>query len=592
MSILLTLKSQTLYDGQSIASAEFIGAAADSSGRKITEYAFCDDGAGGGYFTYDGVKQPDGKWFSVSASQLAGIAYVAGPSAGGETISVEAYDGAQWSVPYSTTATILLSPPIVTAGVSAIDQSLTGFSASPIASYDSAAAGGGAVAFGGGGPVWREVASADLSEQALFVAAPLAKATSAVPGVSPSSPGSTVSAAATTTTTTTTSSSIVSQLKDPGIAADVSKLMVNNSLSYNAMLTILQDAAVGGMTATKFSTLQTLASMLNAKNGVTVSSYVQQLADDVIDGNSANAYWNGGSSTATKLGNLSATSTQTQVTELIGKWFLGTDLPSLSLSAIGESNLNPTYKASALPLYGASGTPKYTDVNQGYLGDCYFVSSLGETALQDPSAIESMIASDGNGAYSVRFYINGQADYVTVNDELPVMGGGYEWANGSTLEFANGSASWVALVEKAFVELNEQTAAAQAGGHTTGDAYEDINGGTAYALTEITDDSYTTYALSSKTSTASLISLMSTLGADWKAGDDIILSTPNANNGNLVGDHMYEVIGVNVSAGTITLQNPWNTAYSGSLAMTFTETIKQLASAGCTLYATTGTAVA
>ena len=105
------------------------------------------------------------------------------------------------------------------------------------------------------------------------------------------------------------------------------------------MLTILQDAAVGGMTATKFSALQTLASMLNQPGGITTSAYVQQIADDVIDGNSANAYWNGGSSTATPLGNLSATSTQTQVNELIGKWFLGTDLPSLSVSAIGESNL-------------------------------------------------------------------------------------------------------------------------------------------------------------------------------------------------------------------------------------------------------------
>ena len=109
--------------------------------------------------------------------------------------------------------------------------------------------------------------------------------------------------------------------------------MANNSLSYNAMLTILQDAAVGGMTATKFSTLQTLAAMLNQANGITVSTYVQQIADDVILGNSANATWNGGSSTATTLGNLSATSTQTQVNELIGKWFLGTDLPSLSVSA-------------------------------------------------------------------------------------------------------------------------------------------------------------------------------------------------------------------------------------------------------------------
>ena len=36
----------------------------------------------------------------------------------------------------------------------------------------------------------------------------------------------------------------------------------------------------------------------------------------------------------------------------------------------------------------------------------------------------------------------------------------------------------------------------------TGDAYEDINGGTAYALTEITGQSFNTYALSASTSTS------------------------------------------------------------------------------------------
>jgi hypothetical protein len=38
------------------------------------------------------------------------------------------------------------------------------------------------------------------------------------------------------------------------------------------------------------------------------------------------------------------------------------------------------------------------------------------------------------------------------------MGGGYSWANGSTLEFANGNADdWVGLVEKAYAQLNAQT---------------------------------------------------------------------------------------------------------------------------------------
>ena len=406
------------------------------------------------------------------------------------------------------------------------------------------------------------------------------------------SDGGAFSSAAAATLTVNAPSSVVSRLADPGIAADVSKLMANNSLTYNAMLTILQDAATGGMTATKFSTLQTLASMFNQPNGVTVSSYVQQIADDVINGNSANAVWNGGSSSTTTLGNLSATSTQAQTNELIGKWFLGSDLPSLDVSGIGESNLNPTYKASTLPLYGNSGTPSYLDVNQGYLGDCYFVAALGETALQDPNLIENMITSDGNGDYSVLFYVNGQPDYVTVNGQLPVMGGGYGWANGSTLEFANGPVEWVALVEKAFAELNGQSAAANYGGHPTGNAYEDLNGGTAVSLSEITDQTFNTYNLFSGESKTTLNSLMSTLSADWAAGDDIILSTPNVDNGNLVGDHMYTVTGVNSSAGTISIQNPWNTAYSGSLQMSFTDTIAQLAADNVSIYATTGTKVA
>ena len=498
MTIQLSLKAETLDEGQTANANSFVGSYTDTAHRAITEYSVYDSGADGGHFKSGSVTLTDGKWTILTAAQFAALEYLAGSSKGSETLSIKAYDGQTWSSAYSATVTTVAPPP-----------------ATP-----------------------------------------------------------------------------VSRLQDAGIAANVAKLMVNGSLSYNSMLTILEGAATGGMTATKLSTLRTLASMLNASNGITTSAYVQQIANDVINANTANADWNGGSSKATVLGNLTASSSATQVNELIGKWFLGTDLPSLSVAAIGESNLNPTYVADTAPLYGASGAPKASDVSQGYLGDCYFVSSLAETALKNPSAVESMIANNGNGTYSVRFYVGGQADYVTVNNELPVMGAGYSWANGSTLEFVDGSTSWAPLIEKAFVELNEQTAAAQMGGHSTGNAYEDINGGTAVALTEITDQSFNTYALSGSTSAATLSSLASTLGSDWTAGDEIILSTPNNSTGNLVSDHMFEVSGVNAAAGTITLQNPWNTGYSGPLAMSFTDTIKQLASADCTIYATTGHTVA
>jgi hypothetical protein len=383
------------------------------------------------------------------------------------------------------------------------------------------------------------------------------------------------------------------KLANPGIEADVAKDLQNGSLSYSADLSILEDAAVGGMTASKFSTLQTFASELNTTGGISVSPYVQQITDDVIFGNSANATWNGGAATATALGNLTAASTQTQADDLIGGWFLGTNLPSLNLAPVGQENLNPTYKTSTLPLYGASGAPTYQDVNQGYLGDCYFLSSLGEVALKDPSAIENMISANGNGTYSVRFFVNGQPDYVTVNSQLPVMGG-YEWANGSQLEFANGKTDdWVALVEKAYAQLNAQTNAPHGMElNSASDSYAGITAGNGSALTLVTDQPETGTSLYANESTSALGSILANLASSFSAGEEVLMSTPWNSSGNLVADHMYMVTGVNAATGALTIHNPWNTAYSGSLSMSFTETIQQLAANNCTLWVTSGHPVA
>jgi hypothetical protein len=379
------------------------------------------------------------------------------------------------------------------------------------------------------------------------------------------------------------------ELSNTGIETDVAKDLQNGSLSYSATLSILDDAAVGGMTSSKFSTLETFASELNVAGGISVSPYVKQIADDVILGNSANATWNGGAATATTLGNLSATTSQTKADELIGEWFLGTNLPSMSLTSVGESNLNPVYKTSTLPLYGSSGAPTYQDVNQGYVGDCYFVSSLGEVALKDPSAIENMISSNGNGTYGVRFFVNGQPDYVTVNSQLPTMTG-YAWANHSQLEFANGTTDdWVALVEKAYAQLNAQTNAPHGMQlNSASDSYAGITAGNGSALTLITNQQETPTSLSPYESSSTLAAILSNIASSFNAGEEVLMSTPGYSNGNLVGGHMYMVTGVNAASGTLTIHNPWNTAYSGSLAMSFTESIRQLAAGNCTLWVTSG----
>ena len=121
----------------------------------------------------------------------------------------------------------------------------------------------------------------------------------------------------------------------------------------------------------------------------------------------------------------------TALTDLVDKWFYGTDLPAIDPAFV---SLSASYSAVAGPLYGDNPNPELqipssSDDEQGNLGDCYFIAALGAISDSNPAAIENMIISNGveNGiaSYTVRFYYqnNGTgpyiADYVTVNGLLP-----------------------------------------------------------------------------------------------------------------------------------------------------------------------------
>lgn len=356
------------------------------------------------------------------------------------------------------------------------------------------------------------------------------------------------------------------------------------TVNYNSLLALLQADASGGMTAGKFSALQALAGKLNAPSGITVSAYVQQIFNNVVFGNAANATWMGGTSQAAGLGNLNPVSSQTQVGELIGKWFLGTDLPSSSVTMSGVPNFNVYYSDVSNPLFG-SGGPSMSDINQGYLGDCFVLAPLAEMAAQDPSAIQSMITANGNNTYSVRFTVNGKADYVTVNDMLADGGGIFNHATND----------WASLVEKAYTQL-------QAGGAVTGDnftygnSYSSIgNGGYPDAILEeitgapmITDlvangstwssYSYNGPSLSVPNGPNGVILQSSQNGlmegavqammiADLTAGDDLVLSSytdavDKSGKTTLVADHAMAVYGFDTGTGMFQVYNPWGT-YNG-----------------------------
>ena len=53
------------------------------------------------------------------------------------------------------------------------------------------------------------------------------------------------------------------------------------------------------------------------------------------------------------------------------------------------------------------------------------ISALGMTADASPAAVEDMFLDNGDGTWTVRFYDNGVADYVTVTGMPPTASAGY-----------------------------------------------------------------------------------------------------------------------------------------------------------------------
>jgi hypothetical protein len=368
----------------------------------------------------------------------------------------------------------------------------------------------------------------------------------------------------------------ISQLKTASIAADMSAAIVNGAVTYSGLLTLVShlgsslSSSKSSLTATEFSDLKTIAANLN--NGVKTSAYLTGIMNALVNGNAANATWTGGNASATSLGNLGAGSSATQLSELIGKWFLGTDLPSSSVRMSGTSPFSVSYSNSSSPVFGSSG-PSMNDINQGDLGDCYLLSSLAEVACKNPSVISSMITSNGNNTYGVRFYINGAPKYVTVNTAL---------ADGGSI-FNSATDIWASLAEKAYAQL-------QAGGVATGNysasygnSWSTIgNGGDPeYALEEITGSptitdfnaSRNTWTCAVYNSALSYISssagnttaaVQSILIADLKAGDDLILSSytnakDSAGKQTLVSDHAMSIYGFDSTTSMFQIRNPWGT---------------------------------
>jgi hypothetical protein len=386
----------------------------------------------------------------------------------------------------------------------------------------------------------------------------------------------------------------VGRLSNASIASDMVAADVNGTLTYSGLEKLLSDldstlaSSKTSLTSPELSDLKTIAANLN--NGVSTSSYLTGIMNALVNGNAANATWTGGAASSTTLGNLAAGSSAAQLSELIGKWFLGADLPTSKVVMDGYPSFSVSYSASSSPLFASTG-PSMNDVNQGDLGDCYLLSSLAEVAYKNPGVITSMFTANGNNTYGVRFYVDGAAEYVTVNNLL---------ADGGS-KFNYGPDIWASLAEKAYAQL-QATGVVTGNIVNYGNSWSTIgNGGfPAFALEEITGASAVTnfsaygsswmqtvynssLSATSVSTGSSTASVLSTLSLDLAKGDDLVLSSmtsaiDSSGKMTLIADHAMSIYGYDSATGMLEIRNPWGTAAGQTWDTTFEVSLSTLLS--------------
>jgi hypothetical protein len=204
-----------------------------------------------------------------------------------------------------------------------------------------------------------------------------------------------------------------------------------------------------------------------------------------------------------------------------------------------------TRNFSTMPLFPSVG-PNQDDIDQGDVGDCYFLATLGAVAKANPDRIRQSVVDLGDRTYAVRFFSGGTEQYVRVDADLPT------WSATSNPRFANlgvENSTWVAIMEKAwaFYRENDSNWSSIAAG------WMDEPFGALGVSTDTLDVSwwYKTWNNSND--------LWNYVSGQLNAGKAVTVGTHDG-AGTLVGLHAYMVDFAYVAPdGTrrVVLRNPW-----------------------------------
>lgn len=347
----------------------------------------------------------------------------------------------------------------------------------------------------------------------------------------------------------------VSGLTDANLRSLVSTYYADSSISRQEMIQILRSAASDQVVSA--AELTDLRYLVSSNSNLQMPAHVRGLANNLVNDNPANLKFRGQTA-----GNLRAGSSGTLLNNLVDKWFLGADLPTVTSSSI-------SYRAAVGSLFVTA--PSLSDSRQGQLGDCYFLASLVSIAERNQSAIRNMFVDNEDGTFTVRFFGGnlgmfwqgslisagftsgaGVADYVTVDRNLPTYSNGGLAYSGYGRSALNASTTlWLALAEKAYAQWNETGKSGRNGTNT----YSAIEGGWMSNVNSQVLGYNSTYYSTSNTSKQVMINALG-------AGHTVTLGTnSNASAGGLVGSHAYVVTAYNATTDSFTLYNPWSTQH-------------------------------
>lgn len=236
--------------------------------------------------------------------------------------------------------------------------------------------------------------------------------------------------------------------KDPALCRRATALFnQGNDLNYSDMINLFRFTATLHPTISAYDLGALRRLVAHSTQVGWMPEHVGNLSQKLLTYNTSNYYFQFRISSTTNQpiasnllpkGMLQAGQPSSVLNTLVQKWFLGQDHPDMASVRLDDArtvdglprpwaplaNTNSTYQVASGVLWASNG-PSFEDMDQGYAGDCYFLSSLASTVSTSPQSIRDMFIDNGNGTYTIRFFIPNSsgtkftADYVTVDKYLP-----------------------------------------------------------------------------------------------------------------------------------------------------------------------------